>query len=123
MLFHFGIQGLIVGSEANSDTAGLSQAVHFFILQCLFTFAIFFVWPHNVSNLRWAMCCSARIAPTVQFVPARIALTAKMSHLPCYTGTGWQCSAICQFVFIHLRRGFDHVCASTGACYYGGHYH
>ena len=56
-MFHFGIQGLIVGSEANSDTAGLSQAVHFFILQCLFTFAVFFVWPHNVSNLSLAMFC------------------------------------------------------------------
>jgi hypothetical protein len=48
VLFHFSVQGLIVGSESNSDTSGISQIIHFYILQVFFTYSIFYVWPHNV---------------------------------------------------------------------------
>ena len=48
VLFHMSIQGLIVGGEAESDASGLSQCLHYFLLQIFFTLFLFYLAPHNV---------------------------------------------------------------------------
>ena len=65
ILFHFAIQGLIVGTEANSDVSGISQILHYFMLETVFCYSLIYVWPHNVPignwlhSLSYVLLCSA----------------------------------------------------------------
>ena len=53
VLFHYALQGLILGSEATSDTSGITQIVHYFCLEICFCISLIFVWPHNVPSGNW----------------------------------------------------------------------